>query len=63
MTSELCAAFDAVRAATVALAIAGGADLVRVHDVRAMARVARMTDAVVRCAPAEARTWAAGTSD
>ena len=35
-------------AATVALAIANGADLVRVHDVRAMARVARMTDAVVR---------------
>ncbi|MCC6315029.1 MAG: dihydropteroate synthase [Thermomicrobiales bacterium] len=35
-------------AATVALAIANGADIVRVHDVRAMARVARMTDAVVR---------------
>jgi dihydropteroate synthase len=35
-------------AATVALAIANGADLVRVHDVRAMARVARMSDAVVR---------------
>lgn len=35
-------------AATVALAIAGGADLVRVHDVQAMVRVARMTDAVVR---------------
>ena len=35
-------------AATVALAVAGGADLARVHDVRAMARVARMTDAVVR---------------
>lgn len=35
-------------AATVALAIAGGADLVRVHDVKEMARVARMTDAVVR---------------
>lgn len=35
-------------AATVALAIAGGADLVRVHDVHAMVRVARMTDAVVR---------------
>lgn len=35
-------------AATVALAIGGGADLVRVHDVAAMARVARMTDAVVR---------------
>ena len=35
-------------AATVALSIAGGADLVRVHDVREMARVARMSDAVVR---------------
>ena len=35
-------------AATVALSVAYGADLVRVHDVRAMARVARMTDAVVR---------------
>ncbi|MBF8267786.1 MAG: Dihydropteroate synthase [Dehalococcoidia bacterium] len=35
-------------AATVALAIARGADVVRVHDVRAMARVARMADAIVR---------------
>jgi dihydropteroate synthase len=35
-------------AATVALAIAGGADIVRVHDVRTMARVARMSDATVR---------------
>lgn len=35
-------------AATVALAIASGADIVRVHDVRAMVRVARMTDAVKR---------------
>jgi dihydropteroate synthase len=35
-------------AATVALAIANGADIVRVHDVRAMARVARMSDAIVR---------------
>lgn len=35
-------------AATVALAIAGGADIVRVHDVAAMVRVARMADAVVR---------------
>jgi dihydropteroate synthase len=32
----------------VALCIAGGADLVRVHDVRAMRRVAAMADAVVR---------------
>ena len=35
-------------AATVALAIAAGADVVRVHDVREMVRVCRMTDAVVR---------------
>ena len=35
-------------AATVALAVAGGADIVRVHDVKEMARVARMADAVVR---------------
>ena len=39
-------------AATVAVAIAKGADMVRVHDVRAMARVARMTDAIVRGWPA-----------
>ncbi len=35
-------------AAAVALSIANGADVVRVHDVREMARVARMSDAVVR---------------
>jgi dihydropteroate synthase len=35
-------------AATVALGIANGADVVRVHDLPAMARVARMTDAIVR---------------
>ena len=35
-------------AATVAIAIARGADIVRVHDVEAMARVARMADAIVR---------------
>ena len=35
-------------AATVALAIASGADIVRVHDVKEMTRVARMADAVVR---------------
>ncbi len=40
-------------AATVAIAIAGGADVIRVHDVRAMARVARMTDAIVRVASRE----------
>ena len=35
-------------AATVALAIANGADIVRVHDVAAMRDVARVADAVVR---------------
>ncbi len=35
-------------AATVALAIERGADIVRVHDVKEMVRVARMSDAVVR---------------
>jgi dihydropteroate synthase len=35
-------------AATIALGIAFGADIVRVHDVREMSRVARMTDAIVR---------------
>ena len=35
-------------AATVALAIANGADIVRVHDVAEMAQVARVADAVVR---------------
>lgn len=34
-------------AATVAIAIANGASCIRVHDVRAMARVARMSDAIV----------------
>ena len=40
-------------AATVAVGIARGADIVRVHDVKEMARVARMTDAIVR-SPASA---------
>jgi len=35
-------------AATIALGIAGGADIVRVHDVLQMGRVARMTDAIIR---------------
>jgi dihydropteroate synthase len=34
--------------ATVALGIAQGADIARVHDVRQLARVIRMSDAVVR---------------
>jgi len=35
-------------AATVALGIAAGADIVRVHDVAQMVRVCRMADAIVR---------------
>lgn len=35
-------------AATVALGIANGTDIIRVHDVKSMVRVARMSDAVVR---------------
>ena len=35
-------------AATVAITIAHGADIVRVHDVKEMTRVARMTDAIIR---------------
>jgi dihydropteroate synthase len=35
-------------AAAVSLCVAGGADIVRVHDVKEMVRVARMADAIVR---------------
>jgi len=35
-------------AAVVAVSIANGADIVRVHDVKQMARVCRMTDAIIR---------------
>jgi dihydropteroate synthase len=35
-------------AATVSVSICNGADIVRVHDVKEMVRVARMTDAIVR---------------
>jgi len=35
-------------AATVAIGITGGADIVRVHDVKQMARVCRMSDAIIR---------------
>ena len=41
--------------ATTALGIAGGADMIRVHDVEANARVARLSDAVVRA------TWRSDT--
>jgi dihydropteroate synthase len=35
-------------AATIAIGIARGADIIRVHDVKEMVRVAKMTDAIVR---------------
>ena len=35
-------------AATMALSVASGADIVRVHDVKVMTRIVRMADAVVR---------------
>jgi dihydropteroate synthase len=35
-------------AATIAVSIVNGVDIVRVHDIRPMVRVARMTDAIVR---------------
>ena len=38
-------------AATVAIGIANGADIVRVHDVRQMAQVCRMSDAIIRRGP------------
>ena len=47
-------------AATVSMAIASGADIVRVHDVRSMVRVARMTDAIVRGPPPSPRSWPGG---
>ncbi|HSL27871.1 MAG TPA: dihydropteroate synthase [Anaerolineales bacterium] len=43
-------------AATVAVGIVRGADLIRVHDVKEMARIARMTDAIVRTLPRSRRT-------
>lgn len=45
-------------AATVALAIKGGVDVVRVHDVKHMVAVAKMSDAVARCG--ENRSWTDG---
>jgi len=35
-------------AATVAIGIANGADIIRVHDVEQMVRVCRMSDAIIR---------------
>lgn len=46
-------------AAAVALSIVRGADIVRVHDVAVMARIAKMIDAILRTAP----DGTAGTAD
>ena len=35
-------------AAVTAISIANGADMIRVHDVKEMAQVAKMADAIVR---------------
>jgi len=50
-------------AAAVALSIARGADIVRVHDVAAMVRVARMTDAILRTTPAGAASGRADAAE
>jgi dihydropteroate synthase len=42
-------------AATVAVGIVRGADIIRVHDVKEMARVAKMTDAIVRAERSDER--------
>ncbi|HET7030653.1 MAG TPA: dihydropteroate synthase [Candidatus Limnocylindrales bacterium] len=46
--------------ATTALGVAAGADLVRVHDVRANVRVARTADAIIRAVPGPARAEGSG---
>ena len=43
-------------AAAVAIAVMRGADVVRVHDVKVMARVAKMADAFVRRNPASSKS-------
>jgi dihydropteroate synthase len=40
-------------AATVAIGIANGADIIRVHDVGQMVRICRMSDAIIRGKPSE----------
>jgi dihydropteroate synthase len=45
-------------AATVAIGIDRGADMVRVHDVKPIVRLAKMTDAIVR--NKEIRDWRLG---
>ena len=59
---------DPATVAVTALAIAGGADIVRVHDVRANVQAARIADAIVRGRPGDWQPtpdswpWAAGAS-
>ncbi len=48
-------------AAVVALAVAFGVDVVRVHDVRAMVRVVRVADALVRGLAGEEGRWTASS--
>ncbi len=49
-------------AAAVALSVVRGADIVRVHDVRQMVRVVRMTDALIRAQPGGHDEPAAGAT-
>jgi len=49
-------------AAAVALSVVRGADIVRVHDVRHMTRVVRMTDALIRARPDAPDAPPTGTS-
>lgn len=59
---------DEATAAVTALAVAGGADIVRVHDVRANVRAARIADAIVRGRPGDYAAdraswpWASGVT-
>lgn len=52
---------DEGTAACVAIGIARGADIVRVHDVKSAARVAKMTDAIIR-APADGAAEGSGST-
>jgi len=49
-------------AASVALAIARGAHIVRVHDVKEMVQVAGLADAVLQGRPSCTRVWTAGST-
>lgn len=49
-------------AATVAVGITRGADIIRAHDVKEMARVAKMTDAIVRTPESPGASYQSSTS-